>query len=265
MRNFLPRKLRAIWRLTAFLSIAVNGLWQHRKLPRNASRAERAQWLHQVCGRGLRAIKVQVQVEGTPPRRGLIVSNHLSYLDILAYSAVAPCVFVSSAEVEGWPIFGRYARWAGSVFVRRHDRSDAARANAGIGDALHNGVPVLLFPEGGTSDGHSVLRFHSTMLQPAIDARAPVTPAAIHYELSDGDVAREVCWWGDMTLLPHGLNLFAKDSVRARISFGDPMPAGGDRKTLSARLQKEVARLHSSPQQSALRSQPVTSIRLDHS
>ena len=243
MRNFLQKKLRAIWRLTVFLSVAVDGLWQYRKLPRNASRAERAQWLHQVCARGLRAINVQLQVEGTPPGHGLIVSNHLSYVDILAYSAAFPCVFVSKAEVEAWPIFGRYARWAGSVFVRRHDRSDAARANTGIGDALHNGVPVLLFPEGGTTDGQSVQRFHSTMLQPAIDVSAPVMPSAIRYHLDDGDAAREVCWWGDMTLLPHVLNLFGKKSVRAYISFGAPMPANSDRKALSAGLQERVTRL----------------------
>ncbi len=226
-----------------FLSIAVDGLWRHRKLPRNASRAERARWLHETCVRGLRAINVQLQVEGRPPSHGLIVSNHLSYLDILAYSAAVPCVFVSKAEVEAWPIFGCYARWAGSVFVRRHDRSDAARANAEIGGAIHNDVPVLLFPEATTTDGQRVLRFHSTMLQPAIDVGAPITPSAIHYELDDGDAAREVCWWGDMTLLPHVLNLFAKKSIRARITFGEPMPATGNRKQLSAALHQEVARL----------------------
>jgi 1-acyl-sn-glycerol-3-phosphate acyltransferase len=244
MLDFLSRTLRSIARLIAVLSVAFDGLWQHRKLPRNASRPQCADWLHQACARGLRAIGVQLQVEGRLPTGGLIVSNHLSYLDILAYSASLPCVFVSKAEVEQWPIFGRYARWSGSVFVRRHDRGDAARANISIGESLKHGVPVVLFPEGTTTDGQRVLRFHSTMLQPAIDSAAPVTPCAIRYELEDGDAGREVSWWGDMKLLPHAWNLLGKKSIRAKLVFGEPIEAGGDRKELSAVLLREVVRLH---------------------
>lgn len=224
--------------------MALSGLWRHRHLPRNASRAECAEWLHRTCARAMRALDMQMHIEGPLPTRGLIVSNHLSYLDIMVFSSALPCVFVSKAEVEAWPIFGRYARWAGSVFVQRHDRADAARANLSIGDALRDGVPVVLFPEGTTTDGQRILRFHSTMLQPAIDTDAPITPCAISYELEDGDAAREACWWGDMTLLPHMLNLMGKKVIRVRIVFGNPVPASGDRKQLSALLHEKVLRLH---------------------
>ena len=156
-----------------------------------------------------------------------MVSNHLSYLDILAFSAAVPCVFVSKAEVNGWAIIGRYARWAGTVFVVRHDRSDAARANVSVGESLQNGVPVVLFPEGTTTDGQRVLRFHSTMLQPAIDAGAPITPCAITYELDEGNVGTEVCWWGEMPLLPHFWNLMGKKIIRAHVAFGEPVAAVG--------------------------------------
>jgi 1-acyl-sn-glycerol-3-phosphate acyltransferase len=193
----------------------------------------------------LRSIDVELSVEGAPPQRGLIVSNHLSYLDILCYSAATPCVFVSKAEVEQWPIFGRYTRWSGSVFVRRHDRGDAARANVSVGEILKDGVPVVLFPEGTTTDGQRVLRFHSTMMQPAIDAGEPIAPSAIRYELEDGDVGGEVSWWGDMALIPHVLNLLGKKSIRAHIVFGPPVMAVGDRKVLSKLLHKEVEKLRS--------------------
>jgi 1-acyl-sn-glycerol-3-phosphate acyltransferase len=224
-----------------------------------------AEWLHETCLRGMRALGVEVFVQGSLPPRGLIVSNHLSYLDIALYSAAVPCVFVSKAEVEEWPIFGRYARWAGSVFVRRHDRADAARANASVGESLSDGVPVMLFPEGTTTDGHRILRFHSTMLQPAIDAAVPITPAAIRYELDDGEPSQEVCWWGDMKLVPHMWNLLGKKSIRAKVVFGSPvMPrdpvalhqpgsavppqatvsALTDRKDLSRLLHDNVVRLY---------------------
>src|ERR1039458_4050809 len=82
------------------------------------------------------------------------------------------------------------------------------------------------------------------MLQPAVDAGAQVTPCCIRYELDDGAVEREVCWWGDMALLPHALNLLAKKTIRATIVFGEPMPATGDRQQLSQTLHGEVLRLH---------------------
>ncbi len=244
MGELLAMQLRRSIRLPAIAAIAFYGLWEHRKLRRGASRAECAEWLHQSCARALAAINVHVSSTGALPSHGLVVSNHLSYLDILVMSAALPCVFVSKAEVEHWPVFGRYARWAGSVFVRRHDRADAARANVSVADSLHGGVPVVLFPEGATTDGESVLRFHSTMLQPAIDAGAQVTPCSIRYELDDGAVEREVCWWGDMALLPHVLNLLAKKTIRATIAFGEPMPPTGDRKQLSQTLHGQVLHLH---------------------
>jgi lyso-ornithine lipid O-acyltransferase len=243
VRQLLTRQLRRAARLPAFLAAALYGLWEHRKLRGDASRAECAQWLHQSCTRGLSAINVHVSSVGELPSHGLIVSNHLSYLDILVLSAAVPCVFVSKAEIGVWPIFGRYARWAASVFVQRHDRADAARANVSVADSLESGVPVVLFPEGTTTDGHTVLRFHSTMMQPAIDAGARVTPCCIRYELSDGAVEREVCWRGDAPLLAHVLNLLGKETVRTIIAFGKPMPAIGDRKELSRTLHHEVHRL----------------------
>lgn len=230
--------------MSAFMSAAFRGLWRHRNLPENASRSQSAEWLHEVCIEGLEALHLQLCVRGTPPTHGLIVSNHLSYIDILCYSAAVPCVFVSKAEVEQWPIFGTYARWSGSVFVRRHDRGDAARANAKVGDSLKNGVPVVLFPEGTTTDGHRILRFHSTMLQPAIDVAAPVTPCAITYELDDGDASREVAWWGDMTLLPHVWNMMSKQTIHATISFGESIRASGERKQLGHVLHDSVLALY---------------------
>ncbi len=242
----LARLARRLGRLFALAAAAFYGLWQHRKLPRDASRAESAQWLHESCARGLRALDVELSVSGEFPSGGLMVSNHLSYLDILAFSAAAPCVFVSKAEVNEWPIIGRYARWAGTVFVIRHDRTDAARANVSVGESLQNGVPVVLFPEGTTTDGLRVLRFHSTMLQPAIDEAALITPCAISYQLDEGNVGQEVCWWGDMPLLPHFWNLMGKKNIRANVTFGKPVSAAGDRKQLSHLLHEQVVRLHQS-------------------
>ena len=227
--------------------VVLKSRWEYRRASRNAllTPERRADLLHGWCRRGLDAIAIRLTLEGTPPRSGMLVSNHLSYLDILVFSAALPCAFVSKEEVRRWPVFGRFAEYSGTVFVRRNKTGDAYRANETIIDYLNRGVAVVLFPEGTTTDGSHVLRFHSTMLHPAINTGAWVTPCAIRYELSDGDPAEEICWWGDMAILPHLFNLIGKRVIRAIISFGAPVPAAGDRKALSEILHDQVAALHS--------------------
>jgi len=172
------------------------------------------------------------------------VSNHLSYLDILAFSAALPCAFVSKAEVANWPIIGRFAEQAGTIFVQRQKQGDGSRANASIAERLRNGVRVVLFPEGTTTNGEQLLRFHSTMLQPAIAVGEIVTPCAIRYQLEEGEAENEVCWWGDVPIGPHMLNLLGKRAIKARIAFGGPIPAVGDRKILGLDLRTRVMVLY---------------------
>jgi lyso-ornithine lipid O-acyltransferase len=181
--------------------------------------SKRALWLHRWSQIVAWIIGLRLHHYGTPPTSGMIVSNHLSYLDILCYSALEPCLFVAKKEVGNWPILGPFARIAGTIFVDRTRKMDVADANLRIAEALHAGTPVVLFAEGTSSDGRTVLPFRSSLLQPAVLSHCTV-PAAIHYHLDDGSVSNEVCYWGDMTLLPHLLKLFAKRNVQAHVTFG---------------------------------------------
>lgn len=188
--------------------------------------------LHETCKKSLAAFDIQVQVEGVRPASGLLVSNHLSYLDILVYSAIVPCAFVSKAEVAHWAVIGHYAIQGGTIFVRREKLLSSRHANQQIVEYLKDGVAVVLFPEGTTTDGARVLRFHSSMLQPAIDAGVAVTPCAMRYEVSGGSES-DAAWWGDMTLAPHAWKLLGKASIRAQVCFGEPLSAIRNRKLLS--------------------------------
>lgn len=257
MTFLLHAQLRRVRRLFGLTAAVVRGLWSYFKLARRGdpSRQQQVEWLHHVCADGIAAMGIQLFASGQPPAKGLIVANHLSYLDILVLSATVPCAFISKAEIEHWAIIGRFARWAGSVFVQRQKKGDAAEKNAAVEDALCGGVPVVLFPEGRTTDGRQILRFHSTMLQPAIDIGALVTPCAIAYEHPDGTPADEANYYGEMTLLPHGLKLLAKPAIRARVSFGEAVTATGDRKYLAHVLHDRVAQLYAS-----LRVNPAGSI-----
>lgn len=204
----------------------------------------RAEWLRLYNRRLLPHLGVRWTVEGRPPHTGLIVSSHLSYLDVLIFSAATGCGFVSKAEVRGWPIFGWFARLAGTVFVWRHRAIDSARACAQLRERLATGHPVTVYPETTTSDGEHILPFRATMFQAAIDADMPVTPAAIGYALEEGSVRDDVCFWGTMRPVPHALNMFGLKAIHCRIVFGNPLPSSGDRKRLARQAHDWVVATH---------------------
>jgi 1-acyl-sn-glycerol-3-phosphate acyltransferase len=203
----------------------------------------RAQWLSRWSRRLLRVLEVRVAGLGLPPQSGLLVSNHLGYLDVLVLAAVQPCVFVAKTDVRHWPVLGLLARLAGTLFVRRDQRTDVARLNAALAHPLNNGAVVVVFPEGTSSDGRAVLPFHSALLGPAADGARPVTPAWIGYRLEGGSAEDEVCYWRDMVFVPHFLNLLTKRRVRACLVFGDTGNALPDRKRLARELRDEVVDL----------------------
>ncbi len=179
-------------------------------------------------------------MRGELPVSGLLVSNHLSYVDILLLSALTPCAFVAKREVKGWPIFGWFATLAGTVFVDRGRRSQVAAAAKEITTSLDTGIPLVLFPEGTSTGGDVVLPFKSSLLEPISQANHCVTASLIQYELSDGDPSEEICYWKDMTLLPHLLNLLGKQSVRAEVCFVPFRQTVTNRKELAQRLHATV-------------------------
>jgi 1-acyl-sn-glycerol-3-phosphate acyltransferase len=173
----------------------------------------------------------------------MLASNHLSYLDILMLGAITPVAFVAKREVRNWPVFGWFARLAGTMFVHREKRSDVNRSTAEIKEALRNGALVVLFPEGTSSDGDTVLPFKSALLAPATQQEHPLSASFIRYGLDDGSVADEVCYWRDMTLVPHLLNLLGKRGVSAHVSFMQVHEGCANRKELARQLHAEVVRL----------------------
>ncbi|HYX70585.1 MAG TPA: lysophospholipid acyltransferase family protein [Terriglobales bacterium] len=194
---------------------------------------ERARWLQCASRRLLPRLGVTYTAEGHIPARGLIVANHLSYYDILVFSAAAGASFVSKAEVRDWPLFGPLARLAGTVFVWRQSAHRSAQAAAELTACLCAGHPVTVFPEATTGDSLKLLPFRSTMFQAAIDAGVPVIPAAIGYApLADGSVRMDICFWGDMSPVPHALKLFSKRRIECRVEFGPPLAASDNRKQL---------------------------------
>jgi 1-acyl-sn-glycerol-3-phosphate acyltransferase len=181
----------------------------------------RAQWLQDACVRILRSMEIRCQVEGEIPRHGLVVANHLSYLDIVIVSAAMPCFFVAKSEIDSWPYFGKAARAGGTMFIDRSRRASAEKVAAMISERLTLPVPVLFFPEGTSTNG-TMLRFHSRLFEPAIRDGAPVTAAAISYFMADGAPESELCWFGDGALAPHFVKTLKAAGFHAKLQFGEP-------------------------------------------
>lgn len=199
----------------------------------------RALWLQSACRGVLASVGVRFTVEGQPPVRGLVVSNHLSYLDIAILSAIMPCCFIAKMEIASWPFFGKAARVGGTIFLDRSSMTSANSAAALISERLTHAIPVLLFPEGTSTDGSQVLRFRGRLIHPAIQVSAPITAAAIRY-MPGGDIQeRELCWFGDVGFLPHLFKLLGLPEFSALVRFGQPH-IYPDRRTAATETRAEV-------------------------
>lgn len=187
----------------------------------------------------MRRIGVIAEYNGARPAQGLIVSNHLSYLDIPAYAAMVPCIFVARSDVQNWPVFGFLAGCGGTIFLDRQSRVSAGQVAQQIGDALRAGVAVLLFPEGTSTDGSVVLRFHATLLEAAVQQGVPVTPAAIGYDLPGGKES-DLCYYGDVRFVPHLVATLGRSGVTAEVEFYPDSQPYAERKAAALDLHEKV-------------------------
>lgn len=239
--------LRNSWRLTRLFYVLTSAgviyIVGYKLTGRARTVAARAEWMQKTARRILRLLRIKTRVHGTPPTRGLLVSNHLSYLDIIVYGAHQPLIFVSKADVKSWPLLGTLVGFAGTLFINREKRSDVGPITAAMAEVIGQGVVVVIFPEGTSSGGENVLPFRSSLLAPAAEGGFHATPTAIQYKVKDGSAADEVCYWRDMTFGPHLFNLVGKDSIEAVVRYGAAVTGVDDRKELTRRLHVEVSQL----------------------
>ena len=212
--------------------------------------ARREAWRRAVFRRWARAalgaLGVELEVSGpVPSEPGLLVSNHIGYLDIPVLAACLPTVFVSKSEVRSWPVLGYMSRSMRTIYVRRERKRELPEVNRQIEAALARGDSIAVFPEGTSTDGSSVAPFRTSLLAPAANTGLPVRYACLHYETAPGDppASVAVAWWGDMPFLPHLRVLLALRRVRARVSFGPEPVSERDRKLLAEKLRQGVDRL----------------------
>ena len=195
-------------------------------------------------GRGMMLLTgVRVSAEGTPPPEGvLVVSNHLSYLDIAVVDSVAPAVFVSKAEVRRWPFWGAVAALGGTVFVDRARKRDVIGVRHRMEAALQRGDRVLIFPEATSTDGSTIRPLKPALLAGAAERNMPVYWLTLSYRTPPGSPAARdrVCWWQEIGFVPHVLALFGLRRIQCTIRFGDAPVRAAHRKELAAALHARM-------------------------
>ena len=209
-----------------------------------AQREARVQvWATQL----LRIWGIALEVRGQPVISGptLLVSNHISWLDILVIHATRHCRFVSKSELREWPLIGTLATGAGTLYIERENRKDAKRMVNEMAHALKAGDVLAVFPEGTTGDGMGLLPFHANLIQSAIDADAPIQPLALQFvDTQTNDISMAARFVGEDTLAGSVWRTLNAHHLKAVVQFGEIQNANGrSRREWAAALSKDVAAL----------------------
>jgi len=195
----------------------------------------------------LAILGVQARVEGAAPAAAcaaMIAANHISWLDIFVLQSVRSTRFVGKSEIRDWPVAGWIAERAGTIFLRRGHRRDAARINERVHEALAGGDCVGIFPEGTTTNGDRLLKFHALLFESAIANGALVHPAALRYEAPDGSPCTEVAYVGETTFMESMVNIIGRKRIVARLAFAAPIDTRGcTRRDVSQSARASVATL----------------------
>ncbi|MCH8543398.1 MAG: 1-acyl-sn-glycerol-3-phosphate acyltransferase [Alcanivorax sp.] len=218
-------QLRRLGRLVRVVLHILGGLWlalridavrrPHQPRVRVAAR----QWAAQL----LTILRVEVCWQGPVPASGtFLVSNHISWLDIPVLAAHGDIHFLSKAEVRQWPLVGRLALAAGTLFIRRGSGESTQKA-AEIATHLRDGRSICVFPEGTTTDGTHVRRFFRQLFEAPLQADVMVRPLAIRYLAVDGSADQQVPFIGDDVFQRHLWQLLLRDHIRVSVVCAEPL------------------------------------------
>lgn len=183
---------------------------------------DRTPWARTCFRLACLCLGFRIRQHGTPaPTTALLVSNHISWSDIPILGSLAPIRFLSKAEVGQWPVIGWLARQAGTLFIRRGG-GQVRQVKAQISANLEAGETVLVFPEGTTSPGLTVLPFHGLLLKAAVESGCPIQPITIAYRRA-GRPDPLAPFINDDAFHTHLLRLLRQPPVHVDVVFHQPL------------------------------------------
>jgi 1-acyl-sn-glycerol-3-phosphate acyltransferase len=232
-------------RIASLVAHIARGLWIVRTrfaaLPPQQQDEALRRWAREL----LAILRVEVRCHNAPetlPERCLLVSNHVSWLDIFAVYAVTPGLFVAKSEIRDWPVVGGLVRRVGTLFIERGSRRHARRTNERVVAALEAGRLVAVCPEGTTTDGRSVKHFHAALLQPAIDARALVLPVTLRFVDANGAQTDAPIYVDDMSLARSVWRIVSMPAMAVELRFAPYVSAADEhRRELAQRVRGIIA------------------------
>ncbi len=199
---------------------------------------------------------IRVTVFGTPSRDHplLLVSNHISWKDILVLGSIKPLSFIAKADMKSWPVFGQLARLQRTIFVEREMRRKTGVQASEIAERMNDGDVIVLFAEGTTSDGNQLLPFNSSLIgaaQRALEnsekSSVAIQPIAIAYTKMHGVALGryfrpDAAWPGDVALGSHIFNIVKQGALDVEVHFGEPIPfdASSNRKIITQQVETQV-------------------------
>jgi len=240
--------LRLIWRLPLLLAhiligiplVLLSFLPGLRALPVGSMRLH--QWTHRAWSRAmLRILGCRLQLSGAlPPKAGLVVANHITWLDIVVLHAVWPIWLVAKAEIRDWPLVGVLAHLAGTLFIQRGSEASRKRIGRRMTALLKRGEFVGIFPEGGILPERGVKRFHARLFAPALRAEVPAIPVSIRYERSS-DLHELMVFSTGQSFFDNFLRILRQAPFEARVVIGEPvMGEVGQRRQLAEACHQVV-------------------------
>jgi 1-acyl-sn-glycerol-3-phosphate acyltransferase len=239
-RATLPESLFRLVRLGAHLA---HGLWIVQTRYARLAPAEQDRALAGWSRKLLAILRVRVVSHNAPavlPDRCLLVSNHVSWLDIFAVYAVAPSLFVAKSDIRGWPVVGRLVTRVGTLYLERGSRRHARATNERVVAALESGRLVSVCPEGTTTDGSTVKHFHAALLQPAVDAGAAVLPVALRYRGHGGGPTDAAAYVGEMSLVESLWRIAREPVLEVELRFAAAIDGRHRHRRELAALAREV-------------------------
>ena len=202
---------------------------------------DRTPWARFCFRWACRCLGLNIHQHGSPSNDTvLFVSNHISWSDIPILGSLAPIRFLSKAEVGQWPLIGWLARQAGTLFIHRGG-GQARRVRGQIIENLQAGENVLVYPEGTTSAGLTVLPFHGLLLRAAPESKTPIQPVTIAYR-RDGRPDHLAPFIGEDEFHSHLLRMLRQPSARVDVVFHEPVQSPEEVPTaeLAASLRQTV-------------------------
>ena len=249
----IPLKIMAVFRATNILLHLAYGLAIASLFPW-LSKAARRRTLQRWSARLLCILNVKIITHDSMRtiKSGMIVTNHISWLDIFVLNAMVPMRFVAKSEVRQWLLIGWLCARAQTLFIERGHARDAARINKQVVQLLQDGEHFAVFPEGTTTDGTHVGTFHSSLLQSAVDAGAQIHPVTLRYQNDQGEHSTAAAYIDDVSFGSSLWNILLCRSLHVMLVATPSIDAAGsDRRTLTRTAWQQISaalmHAHNSP------------------